>query len=126
MKVAIYARVSTDRQESLNQIADLREFARVRGYEVVSEYVDADVSGKVERKPQLEVLLTDAHQGRFEVVVFWSFDRLTRRGPDDAARRQYARAPGCAAAVYPATVLGLLYVHRSEPRQLLRHHTHLR
>src|SRR5207247_5087892 len=32
-----------------------------------------------------EALLGDAHRGEFQIVAFWSLDRLTRRGPDDAA-----------------------------------------
>ena len=84
-RVAIYARVSTDRQESLNQIAELREFAERKGWEIAAEYIDEDVSGKQTRKPQLERLLRDAHHGDFQLVAFWSLDRLTRAGPDDAA-----------------------------------------
>ena len=83
MKAAIYARVSTDRQESLNQIAELRECAARQGWEIVREYVDEDVRGK-DRKPQLEALLLDAHQRRFDVAVFWALDRLTRAGVKDA------------------------------------------
>src|SRR2546421_13058397 len=83
MKAAIYARVSTDRQESMNQIAELREYAARRGWEVVREYVDEDVRGK-DRKPQLEALLEAAHQRRFDVAVFWGLDPLTRGGGKDA------------------------------------------
>ncbi len=83
MKAAIYARVSTDRQESMNQIAELREYAARQGWEIVREYVDEDVRGK-DRKPQLEALLLDAHQRRFDVAIFWALDRLTRAGVKDA------------------------------------------
>src|SRR2546426_8221427 len=83
MKAAIYARVSTDRQESMNQIAELREYAARQGWEIVREYVDEDVRGK-DRKPQLEALLEAAHQRRFDVAVFWALDRLTRAGVKDA------------------------------------------
>ena len=83
MKAAIYARVSTDRQESMNQIAELREYAARQGWEIVREYVDEDVRGK-DRKPQLKALLLDAHQRRFDVAIFWALDRLTRAGVKDA------------------------------------------
>src|SRR3989475_4247736 len=83
MKAAIYARVSTDRQESMNQIAELRDFCARKGWEIVREYVDEDVRGK-DRKPQLEALLEAAHQRRFDVAVFWALDRLTRAGVKDA------------------------------------------
>ena len=83
MKAAIYARVSTDRQESLNQVAELRAFCERQGWEIAGEYVDEDVRGK-DRKPQLESFLVDAHQRRFDVAVFWALDRLTRAGVKDA------------------------------------------
>jgi len=85
VRAAIYARVSTDRQESMNQIAELRAFCDRKGWTIVREYVDEDIGGKQERKPRLESLLGDAHRGEFQIVAFWSLDRLTRRGPDDAA-----------------------------------------
>src|SRR3989442_13377540 len=81
-RVAIYARVSTDRQESLNQIAELREFAERKGWEIAAEYIDEVVSGKQTRQPQLERLLRDAHHGGFQLDAFWSLDRLTRDRPD--------------------------------------------
>ncbi len=83
MKAGIYARVSTDRQESLNQIAELRDYCARQGWDIVREYVDEDVRGK-DRKPQLEALLLDAHQRRFDVTIFWALDRLTRAGVKDA------------------------------------------
>ena len=83
MKAVIYARVSTDRQESMNQIAELREYAARQGWDIVREYVDEDVRGK-DRKPQLEALLEGAHQRRFDVAIFWALDRLTRTGVKDA------------------------------------------
>src|SRR2546427_12220335 len=83
MKSAIYARVSTDRQEFMNQIAELRKCAARQGWESLREYGDGDGRGK-ERKPQLEALLEAAHQRRFDVAIFWALDRLTRAGVKDA------------------------------------------
>ena len=87
MKAAIYARVSTDRQESMNQIVEMRELCIRRGWEISSEheYIDESISGRVGRKPRLEELLCAAHRKEFDIVAFWSLDRLTRLGPDDAA-----------------------------------------
>ena len=44
MKAAIYARVSTDKQENKNQIEQLRQFADKQGWVIVREFVDT-VSG---------------------------------------------------------------------------------
>ena len=83
MKAAIYARVSTDRQEAENQLRELRDYCARQGWGIVKEYVDEDVRGKA-RKPQLEAMLLDAHQRRFDLAIFWALDRLTRAGVRDA------------------------------------------
>ncbi len=83
MKAALYARASTDRQETENQLRELRAFCERKGWQIAHEYVDEDVRGK-DRKPQLEALLLDAHQKRFDVAIFWALDRLTRAGVKDA------------------------------------------
>jgi Resolvase, N terminal domain len=40
MRIAIYSRVSTLKQDTENQLRQLREFAAKQGWEVVHEYVD--------------------------------------------------------------------------------------
>ncbi len=45
-KVAIYARVSTDKQSCDNQLIQLRSVAARSGYEVVAEFVDEGISGR--------------------------------------------------------------------------------
>ena len=52
MKVAIYARVSTDKQDNANQLEQLREFASTQGWEIVTEYKDT-VSGSGRRTPAI-------------------------------------------------------------------------
>ena len=42
-------------------------------------YCDQESSGTAER-PQFQQLFADAHQRRFEVVLFWSLDRFSREG----------------------------------------------
>jgi DNA invertase Pin-like site-specific DNA recombinase len=50
MKVAIYARVSTSKQDNGNQLVQLREFAAMQKWRVVTEYVDTvSGSGKKDR-----------------------------------------------------------------------------
>lgn len=80
MRVAIYARVSTDGQSVNSQIAELREVAQRRGWEVVQEYVDKGISGAKGRdqRPALDALLKAATRGEFENVAAWSVDRLGR------------------------------------------------
>ena len=80
MRIAIYCRVSTNKQENANQLHQLREFAARQGWDVVAEYVDTvSGSGKVER-PQFKKLLMDASQKKFDLLLFWALDRLSREG----------------------------------------------
>ncbi|OUJ71979.1 recombinase family protein [Hymenobacter crusticola] len=81
MKAAIYARVSTrDKgQDNENQLRELRVFAERLGYTVYKEYTDQDSGSKAER-PQFKQMFLDAHQRRFEVVLFWALDRFSREG----------------------------------------------
>lgn len=80
MKIAIYARVSTKKQETLNQLAQLREFAAKQGWSIVEEYVDIVTgSGKKER-PRFLAMMQHASQSQFDLLLFWSLDRLSREG----------------------------------------------
>lgn len=80
MKTAIYARVSTRRQETDNQLQQLREFATKLGWEIMAEYVDiVSGSGKKER-PRFLAMMQDASQRKFDLLLFWSLDRLSREG----------------------------------------------
>jgi DNA invertase Pin-like site-specific DNA recombinase len=82
MRVAIYARVSTDDkgQDPLNQLLQLREYvSKMQGWELHREYVD-HLSGKNGKRPQFQAMLKDATAHRFDVLLFWSLDRLTREG----------------------------------------------
>jgi DNA invertase Pin-like site-specific DNA recombinase len=79
MRVALYARVSTlNGQHPEMQLAELREFAARRGWEVVGEFIDEGVSGSKESRPALNRLMADAHRRRFDIVACWKVDRFGR------------------------------------------------
>jgi len=83
MRVAIYARVSTDDkgQNSENQLIALREWCTRSGHEIAAEYVEHE-SGKkgTERRRQFARLFEDAHRREFDLVLFWALDRFSREG----------------------------------------------
>jgi len=81
MNCAIYARVSTrDKgQDFTNQLFALRDFAAKQGWAIVNEYIDQQ-SAKDDDREQFRQLFTDASQRRFDVLLFWSLDRLSREG----------------------------------------------
>jgi DNA invertase Pin-like site-specific DNA recombinase len=79
-RIALYARVSTSNghQDPEMQLAELREYAGRRGWEIVGEYTDQGVSGSKESRPELNRLMTDAHLRRFDAVLVWKIDRFGR------------------------------------------------
>ena len=79
-RVALYARVSTDKQSTENQLIELREVAARMGWEVAGEYIDHGISGAKGRKdrPRLHALLNGVARKEFDVVASWSVDRLGR------------------------------------------------
>lgn len=82
-KVALYARVSSDRQAQEGdsipaQLDALRKWAASRHYEVVGEYVDDGVSGTKVDRDELQRLLTDVKAGKIEQIAFTKLDRWFR------------------------------------------------
>jgi DNA invertase Pin-like site-specific DNA recombinase len=80
-RAALYARVSTKdkRQDTENQLAQLRQFCETQGWTVVHEYVDR-ATGKHSDREQFQRLFLDASQRKFDMVLFWSLDRFSREG----------------------------------------------
>lgn len=78
-KVAIYARVSTLRDQSTEaQVKELTDVAERAGWRVVRVYTDDGVSGLRAARPALGRLMADAARRRFDIVAAWSVDRLGR------------------------------------------------
>ena len=79
-RVAIYARVSTDKLTCENQLIEHRAVAERCGYTIVTEFVDTGISGEKGRseRPALNQMMKAATQRRFDMVLVWSIDRLGR------------------------------------------------
>jgi DNA invertase Pin-like site-specific DNA recombinase len=80
-RAVIYTRVSTTdgRQDVRNQLLQLRRFARTQGWTVVAEYTDAATASNGNRAG-FKRLWAAAARHSFDVLLFWSLDRLTREG----------------------------------------------
>jgi len=80
MRVALYARVSTkDKQDTENQLRQLRQFAASQHWSIVHEYVDR-TSGKRSDREQFQKMFAAASRREFDILLFWSLDRLSREG----------------------------------------------
>jgi DNA invertase Pin-like site-specific DNA recombinase len=80
-RVGIYARVSTkDKgQVTENQLRQLRAFAESQGWTIYREFIDRE-SGATDEREQFQAMFLDASQRRFDVLLFWALDRLSREG----------------------------------------------
>jgi DNA invertase Pin-like site-specific DNA recombinase len=80
-RVALYARVSTKdgRQDTENQLIALREYCGKQGWTITGEYVDHETGG-TSKRPHFQRMFADARARKFDLVLFWSLDRLSREG----------------------------------------------
>ena len=82
LRLAIYARVSTEEQrEGLNidsQVAELERFSRDRAWPIIGIYKDEGWSGGMMERPALDRLRDDAQGGKFDAVLINDVDRLAR------------------------------------------------
>src|SRR5665213_85052 len=88
IRIGIYARISEDRDgqqtATERQLRDCREMAQRRGWSVVEEFEDIDISAysKKARRPEFERMLEALRAGDIIGVVVWKLDRLTRQQRD--------------------------------------------
>lgn len=83
MRVAIYSRVSTERQKEeetiKSQTAQLEKFAQENNLTIVGKYEDDGWSGEILARPGLDKLRDDAPNKLFDVVIILCPDRLARK-----------------------------------------------
>ena len=87
MKVALYARYSSDSQRDASiadQLRACRSHAEKQGWKIVEEYTDHAISGASLLRPGIQALISDASQGRFQLVLAEAMDRLSRDQEDIA------------------------------------------
>ncbi len=83
-RVALYARVSTDMQaeegKSIQaQLAEMRQYAQRRDWEIQREFIDPGYSGTTTERPALTELLATIEAGTLDVVLVHELSRLSRR-----------------------------------------------
>ena len=79
MKIAIYSRVSKESSDNSNQLIILRDYCHKMNYEIHDEYVDI-ISGGSPVRPEFNRMMKDASKRKFDMVLFFALDRLTREG----------------------------------------------
>jgi len=98
--VALYARVSSDRQDVdlsvAAQLRALRDYAGKNGYMIVREYVDEAESGRIAARPQFQKMLDEAEkpEAPFKEILVWKFSRFTRKREHAVAFKSKLRRKG--------------------------------
>ena len=84
-KVAIYCRVSTTEQAEEGYSIDeqnikIREYCEREGHEIYNLYEDRGISGKnITNRPGIKQLLQDATENKFDLVIVWKLNRISRK-----------------------------------------------
>src|SRR5262249_27322013 len=115
VRIAVYARVSTDRQDLEIQLAEIRQWAARQGMEVAATYSDV-ASGARGDRAEFRRLLADAARRKFEAVVVQRFDRAARSvrqlvEPLDPLRRSHVAFVSLKEDVDTSTPAGELIFH---------------
>jgi DNA invertase Pin-like site-specific DNA recombinase len=76
-RIAIYSRVSTDRQTTESQMGEINAYCQRRGWENAKIYEDIASGAKTSRNA-LDRLMADVRRGRVDAVVSYKLDRLGR------------------------------------------------
>lgn len=86
MRVAIYARVSTEQQVDNYSIDFQKErtkaFCASKGWDNITEYIDGGFSGSNTQRPALQKLIKDIDKRLIDVVIVYRLDRLSRSQRD--------------------------------------------
>ena len=97
---ALYARVSSDRQDVdlsvAAQLRALRDHARKNGYLVAREYVDEAESGRIADRPEFRKMIDAASKTNapFREILVWKFSRFTRKREHAVAFKSMLRRKG--------------------------------
>ena len=97
VRVALYARYSTDLQSDASvedQLRICRTRAEREGWTVVESYSDRAISGASMLRPGIQALMEDAGRRRFDVVLAEAMDRLSRDQEDIAVLYKRLRFAG--------------------------------
>jgi site-specific DNA recombinase len=87
MNVALYVRVSTQEQATEGysigeQTERLKKYSEAHGWDVYKIYTDPGYSGANMTRPALMMMISDAAAGKFEKVIVYKLDRLSRSQKD--------------------------------------------
>ena len=100
MKVALYARVSSDKQDvdlSISaQLRALRDYAVRSGHQVIREFVDEAETGRTTARPAFKEMVSIARRSNkpFEQILVWKYSRFARSREDSILYKAMLKKAG--------------------------------
>lgn len=98
MNVVIYARHSPGPKQNEHsiegQLEVCYEFAKRNGYNVIGEYIDRDISGKTDNRPEFLKMIKDSERKQFQGVLVYQLDRFARNRYDSAIYKKKLKKNG--------------------------------
>ena len=101
MKVALYARVSSEKQAEKDlsisaQLKSMREYAQRHEYQVAREFIDEAESGRTVDRPAFRemIALAKTKQSPFEAILVWKLSRFARNREDSVIYKSLLRKHG--------------------------------
>ena len=88
MKVALYARVSSEKQDvdlSISaQLKALRKYAQEKDHQVAAEFVDEAETGRTSARPEFKKMISTARRPDkpFDLILVYKYSRFARNRED--------------------------------------------
>lgn len=97
-KAVIYARYSAGPKQTdmsiEGQIRECKAYIKSQGYEYIDSYIDKHISGKTDKRPAFQQMVSDAEEKRFNIIVIYSLDRFSRDKYDQVLYKKKLRDLG--------------------------------
>ena len=72
-----YGRFSSKKQNETSteaQLIECKAFAERNGYNIIREYIDEEISGRSDKRPQFQQMIADSANKTFKYVLVFSID----------------------------------------------------
>ncbi|AOY76657.1 recombinase family protein [Clostridium formicaceticum] len=96
-KGVAYTRFSSDMQSvdsTEAQLQEIQKYANTHDIQIIKIYSDEAISGKTDKRPALQQMLSDAKKGLFDIVLVHKVDRFGRDRYDSAIHKAQLKRQG--------------------------------
>lgn len=100
MRVAVYARVSTEHEAQINALENQLEWYKIEcsrhsDWEIVEVYVDQGITGtQAQKRPEFLRMMEDAQKGKFDLIITREVSRFARNTVDTLSYTRELKARG--------------------------------